>query len=71
MDGDIKKAYEYVSHSTFAVAARGRGMHEVQTHAWLREWRRMTSIFRLDKETTSDEVQRTRSLPQGDPSAPK
>ena len=28
------------------------------------------SIFRLDRETTSEEVPRTRSLPQGDPSAP-
>ena len=30
----------------------------------------MTSIFRLDAETTSSGVTRTRSLPQGDPSAP-
>ena len=70
MDGDIKKAYDYVSHSAFAVAARQRGMHEVLIHAWLREWRRTTSIFRLDSETTSGGVMRTRSLPQGDPSAP-
>ena len=30
----------------------------------------MTSIFRLDTETTSGEVTRTRSLSQGDPAAP-
>ena len=30
----------------------------------------MTSIFRLDAETTSGGITRTRSLPQGDPSAP-
>ena len=70
MDGDIKKEYDYVSHAAFATAARQRGMHEVLIHAWLREWRRMTSIFRLDAETTSCGVTRTRSLPQGDPSAP-
>ena len=70
MDGDIKKAYDYVSHSAFATAARKRGMHEVLIHAWLREWRRMTSVFRLDAETTSDKVTRTRSLPQGDLAAP-
>ena len=38
--------------------------------AWLREWRSMKSIFRLDAETTSGEIERTRSLPQGDPAAP-
>ena len=30
----------------------------------------MESVFRLDTETTSGEVKRTRSLPQGDPAAP-
>ncbi len=30
----------------------------------------MRSVFRLDSETTSAEVKRTRSLPQGDPAAP-
>ena len=30
----------------------------------------MKSIFRLDAETKSGEVPRTRSLPQGDPAAP-
>ena len=70
MDGDIKKAYDYASHCAFALAARERGTHEVLIHAWLREWRRMTIIFRLDTEATSGEVTRTRSLPQGDPAAP-
>ena len=30
----------------------------------------MTSVFRLDAETVSAEITRTRSLPQGDPAAP-
>ena len=30
----------------------------------------MKSIFRLDAETTSEHIERTRSLPQGDPAAP-
>ncbi len=70
MDGDIKKAYDYASHTAFAEAARSRGMHEVLTHAWLRGWRRTTSVFRLDSQTTSAEAARTRSFPQGDPAAP-
>ncbi len=70
MDGDIKKAYEYASHTLFAEAARSRGMHEVLIHAWLREWRSMKSVFKLDSQTTSKEVDRTRSFPQGDPAAP-
>ena len=45
-------------------------MHEVLIHAWLREWRRMKSVFKLDSQTTSAEVERTRSFPQGDPAAP-
>ena len=45
-------------------------MHEFLIHAWLRAWRRMTSVFRLDAEATGAEVTRTRSLPQGDPAAP-
>ncbi len=70
MDGDIKKAFDYVSHKAFAEAMRGRGTHEAIINAWLREWRRMKSIFRLDKETASKPVNRTRSVPQGDPAAP-
>ena len=70
MDGDIKKAYDYASHTLFAEAARSRGMHEVLIHAWLREWRSMKSVFKLDSQTTSKEVDRTRSFPQGDPAAP-
>ena len=70
MDGDIKKAYDFTSHRAFAKAARKKGMDEILILAWLREWRRMKSIFRLDAETKSSEVPRTRSLPQGDPAAP-
>jgi transposase-like protein len=70
MDGDIKKAYDFVSHKAFAEAAREKGISEILILAWLREWRNMKSIVRLDAETTSGEVERTRSLPQGDPAAP-
>ena len=45
-------------------------MDEILVLAWLREWRSMSSIFRLDAETTSEELERTRSLPHGDPAAP-
>jgi hypothetical protein len=70
MDGDIKKAYDYASHALFAEAARSRGMHEVLIHAWLREWRNMKSEFKLDSQTTSKEVERTRSFPQATPPHP-
>ena len=70
MDGDIKKPCDHASHSLFAEAARSRGMHEVLLQAWLREWRNMKSVFKLDSQTTSAEVERTRSFPQGDPAAP-
>ncbi len=70
MDGDIKKAYDYASHTMFASAARSRGMHEVLINAWLREWRTMRSVFKLDSQNSIDEVERTQSLPQGDPAAP-
>ncbi len=70
MDWDIKKAYDYASHAAFAEAARSGGMHEVLIHAWLREWWRMKSVFKLDSQTTSAEVEITRSFPQGDPAVP-
>ena len=41
MDGDIRKAYDFVSHKAFAEAARGKGTDEVWVLAWLREWRSM------------------------------
>ena len=70
MDGDINKAYAFVPHKAFAEAARKKGIDEILVLARLREWRSMKSIFRLDAETTSEEIERTRSLPQGDPAAP-
>ena len=70
MDGDIKKGCDLVSHKAFAEAARKKGMDDILALAWLREWRSMKSIFRLDSEATSEEIERTRSLPQGCPAAP-
>ncbi len=40
-------------------------MHDVVIHAWLQEWRRMKSVFKLDSQTTSAEVERTRGFPHG------
>ncbi len=70
MDGDTKKAYDYASHKAFAESAREKGMDEIFILAWLRERRSMKSIFRLGAETTSEEIERARSLPQGDPAVP-
>ena len=39
MDGDIKKAYDFVSHKAFAEAARRQDTDEVLVLAWLREGR--------------------------------
>ena len=58
-----KKAYERGKHKAFEEAARAEGMDEVLILAWLREWRRMRSVLRLDTEAVSDEVTRARSLP--------
>ena len=38
MDGDIKKAYDFVSHKAFAEAAREKGISEILIMSWLREW---------------------------------
>ncbi len=62
-DGDIKKAYDFVSHKACAEAARNRGMDEVLILAWLRAWRRMKSVLRLDAVTPSEDIDMTRSLP--------
>ena len=70
MDGDIKKAYDYASHVLFAEAARSRGMHEVLIHAWLREWRNMKSVFKLDSQTTSKEVERREAFHRATPPRP-
>ncbi len=62
MDGDIKKAYDYVSHQVVAEATRKRGMHEVIIHAWLQEWGRMKKhVSRLDRDTAGDPIARLRS----------
>ncbi len=45
-------------------------MGDILILAWLREWRNIKSVFRLDSETTSDEIKGTRRLPQGDPVGP-
>ncbi len=70
MDGDIKKACDFVSRKAVAEAAREKGMDEVVVLTWPRYWRSMNIIFRLDAGTMSDEIERPRSLPQGDPAAP-
>ena len=64
MDADTKKAYDNASHRAFAESAREKGMDEILILAWLREWRRRRSVFRRDTESTSEEMQRTRSCPR-------
>ncbi len=39
MDGDIKKACDFVSQKAFAESARAKGRDEFLIFAWLREWR--------------------------------
>ncbi len=50
--------------------ARENGSSKILFLTWLREWRSMKSIFKLDADTKSEEIERSRSLPQGDPAAP-
>ncbi len=45
-------------------------MVEVLVLAWLSEWRSMKHFFRLDAETTSEDIERVRIMQQGDPAAP-
>ena len=45
-------------------------MHDAITAAWLREVRRTSSEIKLDADTVTDGVFRSRSLFQGDPAAP-
>ena len=68
MYGDIRKAYDFVSHKAFAEAARDNGMSEILVLAWLREWRSMKSIFSLATGKTSGDIDRARSLPPRRPS---
>ena len=71
LDGGLHKAYDNTRHLNVAMALEKKGVPSILTAAWLREFRRCFSIFVLDREVRSHKVQRTRSLLQGDPAAPK
>ena len=69
-DGDIHKAYDHTMHSRVLEALIARGVPRPIAAAWIREIRRQSSVFVLNSSTRSRPIQRTRSLVQGDPSAP-
>jgi hypothetical protein len=70
LDGDIHKAYDFVSHQSCLEALLLQGVPGILVSAWIREVRRSKSIFKFGSNTQSKPVRRTRSLLQGDPAAP-
>eukprot|EP00973_Karenia_brevis_P056106 7802722-Karenia_brevis.AAC.1 len=70
LDGDLYKAYDLVRHAVVVKGLRRKRVPDVLVAAWLREIRRSRSVFKLDRQVRSDPIARTRSLLQGDPSAP-
>ena len=70
LEGDILKAYDYVRHSSVITGLHRQGVPDVLSAAWLRELRRSRSVFQFGSDVKSKPVARTRSLLQGDPSAP-
>ena len=70
LDGDVYKAYDSTAHALVISSLREKGVHDLLIAAWIREIRRSSSAIKLDAETTSAGVRRTRSLFQGDPAAP-
>ena len=70
LDGDIFKAYDHTRHQCVIDALRRKKVPRILIAAWLREWRRCSSVFQLGDRLESLPVSRSRSLLQGDPSAP-
>ena len=61
-EGDLYKAYD---KSTFNMVAKSHCLRQVQrviTAAWLREWFRSQSRFKLDADKVTDRVVRFQSL---------
>jgi len=70
VDGDIEKAYDSTEHPVAVNSLVTAGVARPLVGAWFREIRNTKSIFILDNRVSSRTVSRTRSLIQGDPSAP-
>lgn len=70
VDGDIEKAYDKTDHNGLIKSLTLKGVPRPAIAAWVREIRAQKSIFVLDRSVRSEPVSRTRSLVQGDPSAP-
>jgi len=70
LDGDLLKAYDYTRHTSVIEGLRAKGVEDILTAAWIREICRARSVFKLGEDVSSTPVARTRSLIQGDPSAP-
>lgn len=69
-DGDIRKAYEYSLYSRVLKGLLEHDCPRILAAARVREFRRMEVALKLG-EFTSQTVERTRPLLQGNPSAPK
>ena len=70
LDGDIHKAYDFTRHTTVIDALEAKKTPRILTAGWIREFRTCSSVFVLDDHVRSAPINRTRSLLQGDPSAP-
>ena len=68
--GDIYKAYDTTTHDRVVKALRQKKIPRILIAAWLREWRRCSSVFSAGSSIQSQPITRNRSLLQGDPSAP-
>lgn len=69
LDGDKHKAYDKTQHSVLLENAMRKGIEAIVIAAWVREIRRMSSVFELGK-TRTRKIPRERSFIQGDPAAP-
>ncbi len=69
-DGDIYKAYDHTRYSTVIKGCLKKKVPKILIAAWLRELVKVKTSVRLDSQTTTEPIRRTRSLVQGDPAAP-
>jgi hypothetical protein len=69
-DGDVRKAYDFTEYGEVLKGGIAAGVHKALIAAWLRELANMATVFAIASRTSSDRVQRVRSLIQGDPAAP-
>ena len=70
VDGDIVIAYDMIQHGEVFLGIGGINMYLILfTEAWLRGIRRVEVQVRLDFDTLSTPIKRTRSFEQGDNAA--